>query len=792
MVNNTTIPAEFLTSGGIGDATYILQDFHKRALSESSRAREMEHEVIMQLTGLRSDLQQKIKEIKSLSGDFKNSVDKEIEGSRQAVRHLQEALGLVDADPSAIAGKGDPFIVKLGVDRQIERQIEEENYLHRVWACLSMCYTFANRSRHISTLSLQVANWSQLLLAKFRKHILHMQASLSVKQMKHSKLPTDSEKDRSAWQRPMNGRFLSPTMIIWLTQESPSDRSNISPIQERIIQLRQKFEVACLNEKANTSRTIHQDGMWHFILCLCIDLTLFVRYTLSPTHLHEFKSADRISSQAPIMSLYLPEQKLGSHSEPGSSSHKFMLKGRQTGGMHRGHAWVFRAESYDTMMAWFADIKELTEKSGKERDAFVRRSHARSLSGGSMKAQSIGGSSDGGLEEDEADAQPYSSEQSVRGASAAAVSGRHGADHQYDDDAQAGQGAYGYGDERPDPAGWRPSQRPSPGGRFPSDLNVHRGLQAPLSPSSGESSTERDRDAIAAAGALPGSGMPFTEFESTQQQQQPVAAAANYTENEKSKAYTGDPDFQERAAGHIKPKQHSSTPPQRDGQQQQYSQPQQEFTPSHQQYFQPQEETREVPSQFTADPDRTQNPRDYAAPAAAGAGLGGAAIGAAAMYHHDQQPQSKLQHQQQPHSENVTEEMDHASAVPAPGTSSAPIMTEASTAMSPIIPVHTNPRPASSSLGDTEPLSTVPTSIGSVGHGSNIEASQQMEAPMPTARQMGTKMSMLAQPSSELDQDGSGSGNITTKPTPLRTVTVGTISDLHIPGEYPRTPKLAQ
>jgi hypothetical protein len=52
------------------------------------------------------------------------------------------------------------------------------------------------------------------------------------------------------------------------------------------------------------------------------------------------------------MSLYLPEQKLGSHSSEGSSSNKFMLKGRQTGSMHRGHSWVFRAESFETMSAW--------------------------------------------------------------------------------------------------------------------------------------------------------------------------------------------------------------------------------------------------------------------------------------------------------------------------------------------------------------------------------------------------------------------------------------------------------
>lgn len=132
MMNNTTIPSNFLTSGGLGDATHILRDFHKQALNEAHKARELENEVIMQLTGLRSDLQQKIKEIKSLSGDFKNSVDKEQEGTKKAVRTLQEALGMVDHDAAATSGKGDPFIIKMAVDRQVERQIEEENYLHRV------------------------------------------------------------------------------------------------------------------------------------------------------------------------------------------------------------------------------------------------------------------------------------------------------------------------------------------------------------------------------------------------------------------------------------------------------------------------------------------------------------------------------------------------------------------------------------------------------------------------------------------------------------------------------------
>ena len=132
VINNTIMPSNILTTGGLGDATHILRDFHQKALTESNKSRDMENEVIMQLTGLRSDLQQKIKEIKSLSGDFKNSVDREMEGTKKAVRQLQETLGLVDSDPGATAGRGDPFLVKMTVDRQIARQIEEENYLHRV------------------------------------------------------------------------------------------------------------------------------------------------------------------------------------------------------------------------------------------------------------------------------------------------------------------------------------------------------------------------------------------------------------------------------------------------------------------------------------------------------------------------------------------------------------------------------------------------------------------------------------------------------------------------------------
>lgn len=122
------------------------------------------------------------------------------------------------------------------------------------------------------------------------------------------------------------------------------------------------------------------------------------------------------------------------------------------------------------MLAWYNDIKDLTEKTGIERDAFVRK-HARSISGGSVTARSM--SSDGGMEEDEADQVPYS--------------------------AAASQVEHPVQDQAP--------ERPQPGGRFPSDLNVQRNLQNPLSHSSGTSSN--GHEATAAAGELVGSSVPY-------------------------------------------------------------------------------------------------------------------------------------------------------------------------------------------------------------------------------------------------------------------------------------------
>lgn len=160
------MPPSFLKSGGIADATEILRDFHRQGYLEANKAAEVESEVVNQLMSLRNDLHKKIKEIKGLASDFKNTVEKEVDGTRKSVRNLHDALDVVDSDPAAASRRGDPFIVRLNVDRQIEKQIEEENYLHRVCSILNFDFCIGAGKlkgyRHTLTWKTPVANSSPL------------------------------------------------------------------------------------------------------------------------------------------------------------------------------------------------------------------------------------------------------------------------------------------------------------------------------------------------------------------------------------------------------------------------------------------------------------------------------------------------------------------------------------------------------------------------------------------------------------------------------------------------------
>ena len=390
------------------------------------------------------------------------------------------------------------------------------------------------------------------------------------------------------------------------------------------------------------------------------------------------------------------------------------------------------------MMAWFADIRELTETTSEQRNAFVRRTHARSMSGNSFKPASIGGSSDGGMEEDEADRVPMSTEQSMRGDSVpagdrTAIAGGVG----------LGAAAAYEGDDARSEAGWRPPQRPSPGGRFPSEVNVDRGLQVPLSPSSGEGS-DPDREALAAAGGLPGSGVPFAGHN------QNAIDAQQTTPTRPSRSQQAAPASSAYPANQLQPTTYPNN---------QVQHPNIIGHSSGQPYL-----------------SNTDNEGEWLAPIAAGAG--GAALGAGAVHHRNQQKET--QHTADP----VPQEMDAVGISPSADAVAAPIpivnhAEETSvSAVSDDSPTVTHAGTASTH-GDS--ISTVPTSV----HADNSTT-----------------------PNSYFDKNGTGTaqhtnadsstGQVLTPPVgkvealgirPLVTTaqSTNTISDLHVPGEFPKT-----
>lgn len=384
-----------MSEGGLDDATRILRGFHKQSVSEANKSKDIENDVITQLNGLRSDLSQKIKEIKSLSGDFKNNVEKERDTTRKAVSALQDALAASASDPSNASGKNDPFIVKLSVERQVEKQIEEENYLHRAYLNLE------GSGRELESIvvgEIQKAYNAYAGILKREADAAHS----TIDDLRAGPLGIHKDHEWDAFVE-NDPHFVNPNVPLRQIEDvhyPGKFNPAASEIRSGMLERKSKYL------KSYTPGWY----VWKLIANDILMLTPCLRYVLSPTHLHEFKSADHIHTQQPVMSLSLLDQRLGSRSATDASSHKFSLKGRQSGGIHRGHSWVFRAESYDTMMAWYDDIQNLTEKTGHERNEFVRR-HARSVSAGSQSAPSI--SSDG-VEDDEADEVPYAANQTAK------------------------------------------------------------------------------------------------------------------------------------------------------------------------------------------------------------------------------------------------------------------------------------------------------------------------------------------------------------------------------------------
>ncbi|CAK7270031.1 phosphatidylinositol 4,5-bisphosphate-binding protein [Sporothrix epigloea] len=729
-LSGASLPPGFMQSGGLDEASSTLRTFHKQAVSEAVKAREIEEDVILALTGLRTDLSQKIKEIKNISGDFRNNVDREMDATKKAVKSLQDSLGQAELDSSLTTGRQDPYLLRLMADRQLDRQIQEENYLHQAFLNLE------RSGRELESIVVgEIQKSYNAYVGILRREVAT--TSTTVDELREGPISMPKDQEWTSFVR-NHEQFIGPDVPIRNLQFITYPGQNHFACQE--------IRAGLLERKSKYLKSY--TAGW---------------YVLSPTHLHEFKSADKM--QAPVMSLYLPEQKLGSHSTEGASSSKFVLKGRQAGGLHRGHTWVFRAESYDTMMAWFEDLHALTEKTPQEREDFARgHQRARSNSRASQNTHS----SDGVNEEDD---EPFAlnSPAAMSGAAAGVMVTEGAAEGPLAHQASVANDVTTGATQSRSPGGQDfsqaqsedlPIRRSAHSGRFPSDLqvNAQRGLEVqaagiPISPASaggsgsqqgstdmrlgrGSSPTPQDSASdygvIAAAGALPGSN------------QQAFGPGNNYGNGN----YDGG-DYDESSYAY------------QDQQAQQQYQRAQQAQYAQYAYEQP---AYQRASYQPLPPQQQYSSRDNTL---AAAGAGGIAGAAGAHYYHAQNQQQK----------ELPEQADSTGAE----TGKAPTVLSSSVgapSFEPTVPI----------TGDYEKTPSTTDSGKVMGDGSESAALPAV-GPAGTSGVGSVDDGVAINGTAAKSTNGTGSTIERPSMMSMRTKSAGlTPSHLHIPGEYPRTP----
>jgi hypothetical protein len=317
-------------SGSISDVPANVIQFHRSQAAAASRAsKELTQNVIPRLEDLRRDLLVKIKEIKNLSSDFKNSVGKEQQNTARDYSAYLNAIDITTNNPSILTAKHDPYLLKPVLDRQLEKQINEENYLLEA---------FLNLQGSGQELEKVVSQEVQQALSVFGK-LMGIQAS-NISDLLSNRI--------------LEGYVAQDPAAEWnafIARDSNFVSSLLTP---------RKFSDIVYQHQNSLLATAVRTG---YLERRSKYLKSYSRawYVLTPSFLHEFKSNDRKHDPHPVMSLSLDDCQLSEDHKAASHSHKFILNAKQSGNSsNRGHNWVFRAESKEKLDEWFADLSRLT------------------------------------------------------------------------------------------------------------------------------------------------------------------------------------------------------------------------------------------------------------------------------------------------------------------------------------------------------------------------------------------------------------------------------------------------
>ncbi|KAG5361362.1 Phosphatidylinositol 4,5-bisphosphate-binding protein [Yarrowia sp. C11] len=313
--------------GSIADLPGDLIAYHRTQAAHASQlAKELAKNLIPRLDDLRRDLLVKIKEIKGLASDFKNTYAKEQGLTEQHVAALQQAIKVLTGG-GPIQGKQDPALVRYQLEKQLGRQISEENYLQDAYTNLQ------NSGKELEKV---VVMEIQQALDHFAQ--LNSAAATALQQLV-DKFVVDGFVAREPAYEWTAFVASDPNFVDTAT---PSRALDEIEYPYRGDPLTCELRSGQLERRSKYLKSYSR-----------------AFYVLTPSFLHEFKSGDRAKHPVPVMSLALDECQISADSKSSGGSHKFVLKTKQ-GDSSRGHNWVFRVESADALQLWMKDIQTLT------------------------------------------------------------------------------------------------------------------------------------------------------------------------------------------------------------------------------------------------------------------------------------------------------------------------------------------------------------------------------------------------------------------------------------------------
>lgn len=350
-------------NGSVQDIPGVLTKYHQQNVANASKTlKELNQVIIPKLDELRRDLLVKIKEIKNLHNDFKTNLGKELAETKTLYTQYLQTIELSNklehgshpapAQHEGEHGKYDPYLAKLKLDRQLKKQLVEENYLYEAYSNLQ-----GAGGKLESIVVLEIQNYllsflglidtehstlGNILLPGVQDGFLSKDAAFEWDSFINRKLPSNQGSVSAVGSNPSgvtSGTFIDlnfPARKMHDISIPNADSALNVAVREGKLERRSKYLKS-------------YSSSWYVLTC---------------NYIHEFKTGDRKKDLQPVLSLLLDTCQVTDHSRDDGKSdgfYKFVLTSKLTSGpFHRSHNLVFRTNTYKEMINWYDDIKALT------------------------------------------------------------------------------------------------------------------------------------------------------------------------------------------------------------------------------------------------------------------------------------------------------------------------------------------------------------------------------------------------------------------------------------------------